>query len=120
MINEKLIPRADAVKMCREFAEREDLSKDLKAWNPARRAYAKGVQDAANELASYIEAPGIIEGADAEETKYSYLKREDHYRMIPCDEDVTCAACGMKRPRLRNEVIRRCQCCGAIFEGPIG
>lgn len=120
MIEEKLIQRADAVKLCREFAERDFPKKDLRGWNPARRAYAKGIQDAANELASYIEAPGMIPGAEATETTYSYLKREDHYRLIPCDEDVTCAACGMKRPRLRGEVIRRCQNCGAIFEGPIG
>lgn len=49
--------------------------------------------------------------------RYGYAKYEDHYRMVPCDEDITCMVCGNKRPRLRNENVMYCSSCGAVLGG---
>lgn len=46
---------------------------------------------------------------------YDYAELTDHYRLIPCDDDVRCHHCGYKRPRPRGEEINFCSMCGCCF-----
>ena len=60
----------------------------------------------------------MMPAADVPDSRvYSYARFEDHYRLVPCDEDVTCMACGYKRPRLRGEKVFFCNLCGACIGG---
>lgn len=78
--------------------------------SPTKKATARGKKIALRQIRESIEK---LENVDPR--RYDVATYTDHYRMIPCDEDVTCGACGYKRPRLRNERIYFCSVCGACI-----
>ena len=82
-----------------------------------RKEIQRAIRETAETFLQAIEDPETLPDEDVERRVYSYLKTEGDYRMVPCEDRMTCANCGFTRPMLRNEQIFRCQKCGAYFTG---
>lgn len=82
-----------------------------------RKEIQRAIRETAETFLNEIEDPEAVPGEDVERRVFSYLKTEGDYRMVPCEDRMTCANCGFTRPMLRNEQVFRCQKCGAYFTG---
>lgn len=104
-----LIDRYDKAPMIEENRDRID---------PVKRAKAKGARMILQQLRAAAERTADLPPAEgAEYRRYGYMKVDPNYRLVPCDEDITCQACGYKRPRLRNETVFFCSRCGTCVGG---
>lgn len=103
------IDRAEALQLIEneEQAQREQCRDSI---NLIKRAKAVGAKNALQKVRD-----GLAKLDPIDPRTYDVATFTDHYRLIPCDEDVTCGACGYKRPRLRSENIFFCSICGACF-----
>ena len=82
-----------------------------------RKEVQRAIRETAESFLEEIENPETVPDEDVERRVYSYLKTEGDYRMVPCEDRMTCASCGFTRPMLRNEQVFRCQKCGAYYTG---
>lgn len=82
-----------------------------------RKEIQRAIRETAETFLQAIEDPETLPDEDVERRVYSYLKTEGDYRMVPCEDRMTCANCGFSRPMLRNERVLRCQNCGAFYTG---
>jgi formylmethanofuran dehydrogenase subunit E len=104
----ELIPRWKALALIeKELGEQRAAERSK---NPIRkkegRAAAEALQRVDNE----------IQKLEAEDQQiYDYAEFTDHYRLVPCDDDVRCHRCGYKRPRPRGEEVNFCSLCGCCF-----
>lgn len=109
------ITRANAADLMKLIAERAEAVYTGRGRH--RKEIQRAIRETAESFLTEIENPETVPDADAERRVFSYLKTEGDYRMIPCEDRMTCANCGFSRPMLRNEQIFRCQKCGAYFTG---
>lgn len=104
-----LIDRAEALQLI-ENEEQAQREKRRDSINKIERMEARGAQNALQKIQD-----GLAKLDPIDPRTYDVATFTDHYRLIPCDEDVTCGACGYKRPRPRGEKIFFCSICGACF-----
>ena len=109
------ITRATAADLMKLIAERAEAV--YTGRGRRMREIQRAIRETAESFLEEIENPEAVPDADVERRVYSYLKTEGDYRMIPCEDRMTCANCGFTRPMLRNEQIFRCQKCGAYYTG---
>lgn len=105
----QLIDRAEALQLIEneEQAQREHCRDSI---NLIKRTKAVGAQNALQKIRDRLAKLDPIDPQI-----YDYAEFTDHYRLVPCDDDVRCHHCGYKRPRLRGENIFFCSICGACF-----
>ena len=109
------IKRADAADLMKLIAERAEAV--YTGRGRRMREIQRAIRETAESFAQAIEDPEAVQDVDVERRVYSYLKTEGDYRMVQCEDKMTCANCGFTRPMLRNERVLRCQNCGAYFTG---
>lgn len=114
-MTESYIKRADAADLMKLIAERAEAV--YTGRGRRMREIQRAIRETAESFAQAIEDPEAVPDANAERRIFSYLKTEGEYRMVPCEDRMTCANCGFSRPMLRNERVLRCQNCGAYFTG---
>ena len=113
-----LIERSAVLELLSAAENDEKLRKDAVSIFKNDRLQAEGARKMIAVLRLSIGNKVMMPAADVPDSRvYSYARFEDHYRLVPCDEDVTCMACGYKRPRLRGEKVFFCNLCGACIGG---
>ncbi len=100
-----------------ELIRRGDAIKAIAAMRKIATGAENITPEAIGTLTAAELAVAMVKPVEATIQKYSYLQAAEKYRMVPCDEEITCMQCGYKRPRLRNENVFFCSICGACVGG---